>query len=94
MPFYRSQMGMFHLKGTKLPAPCAASVLIDGAEQTCAVFSLYLCDGPTAQSRKACDAPLCEAHARQTGRNRHLCPACHLQHCQADAQRGLFTSIV
>lgn len=93
MPFYRTKAGMLHMKGAKLPLPCAARVLIDGTEQTCAVFSLYLCDGP-AQGRKTCDAPLCEAHARQTGRNRHLCPACHLQHCQADAQRGLFTSLV
>lgn len=93
MPFYRTDMGAVHIKGTKLPKPCAARALIDGKDQLCARYSLYLCDGP-GQAGKTCDAALCEAHARQTGPNRHLCPPCHLNHRDADPQRGLFTSLV
>ena len=93
MPFYRTDTGTMHLKGTRLPRPCAARTLIDGTEQLCARFSGFLCDGP-GQGRPTCGAALCEAHARQVGPNRHLCPACHLNHRDADPQRGLFTSLV
>lgn len=93
MPFYRTDTGFIHLKGTRLPKPCAARMLIDGKDQPCARYSLYLCDGP-GQAGKTCDAALCEAHARQIGPNRHLCPQCHLKHRDADPQRGLFTSLV
>lgn len=95
MPYYRTSMGMVHMRGTKLPAPCGARVLIAGKEEPCMVASDYLCDGPsTSGRRRTCNAPLCEAHAREIGRNRHLCPACHLKHRDADPQRGLFTSLV
>ena len=95
MPFYRMSTSMVHIKGSKLPAPCGARLLIDGREQVCMAISGYLCDGPgTRGPHSTCDAPLCEAHARETGRNRHLCPACHLKHRDADPQRGLFTSLV
>jgi hypothetical protein len=63
--------------------------------------SAYLCDGLPPPLRPGdhhgtgtCDAPLCEAHARQVGKNRHLCPACHLSQRNAEPQRSLFTSIV
>lgn len=95
MPLYRTSFGMVHMRGSRLPAPCSARALIAGQEQVCMVASAYLCDGPgTSGQRSTCDAPLCEAHAREIGRNRHLCPACHLQHRDADPQRGLFTSLV
>ncbi|WOI45887.1 hypothetical protein [Acidovorax sp. BLS4] len=93
MPFYRLKTGIVHMRGTNLPKPCAARVQIDGSEQVCGAWSAFLCDG-RAEGRSTCDAPLCEAHARQIGPDRHLCPPCHLQHRDADPQRGLFTSLV
>lgn len=95
MPFYRFKTGIVHVKGTRLPAPCNTRMLIDGKEQGCMAPSAYLCDGTNTANRSGtCDAPLCEAHARQIGPNRHLCPVCHLSHCNAQQQRSLFTSIV
>ncbi|WP_423457999.1 hypothetical protein [Ottowia sp. VDI28] len=95
MPFYRLKTGIVHMKGSRLPSPCAARVLIDGKQQVCLAPSGYLCDGPPQrQGASTCDQPMCEAHARQIGPNRHLCPACYLNHREADPQRGLFTSIV
>ncbi len=95
MPFYRTPTGMVHMHGRNLPALCGARVLIAGHEQICMVASDFLCDGPdTTGQRKTCDAPLCEAHARQIGSNQHLCPSCFLKHRDADPQRGLFTSLV
>lgn len=95
MPFYRLKTGMVHIKGTRLPAPCGARVLIDGREQVCMAISAFLCDGPDPSSRSGtCDRALCEAHAREIGPNRHLCPDCHLSRRDADPQRGLFTSLV
>ncbi|MDP3887058.1 hypothetical protein [Hydrogenophaga sp.] len=89
------------MRGTRLPAPCAARILIDGQDAPCMAPSAYLCDGPPTPHRQGdyqdsgtCDAPLCEAHARQIGPNRHLCPACHLSECNTQQQRSLFTSIV
>ncbi len=95
MPFYRTPVGMVHMRGTRMPAPCGAQVLIDGRQTLCLVASAFLCDGDDPSHRSGtCDAALCAAHAREILRNRHLCPACHLQHRDADPQRGLFTSIV
>lgn len=95
MPYYRISFGMVHMRGSKLPDPCGARVLIAGKAQVCMVASDYLCDGPDASGQlSTCDAPLCAAHAHEIGRNRHLCPSCHLQHLDADLQRGLFTSLV
>ncbi|MCD6663475.1 MAG: hypothetical protein LT082_08755 [Comamonas sp.] len=101
MPFYRTSMGMVHMRGTKLPAPCGARVLINGREQPCLAISAFLCDGPPPQQRQGvrsgsstCDRALCAVHARETGPNRHLCPECHLALRAADPQRGLFTSLV
>ena len=101
MPFYRLKIGIVHMKGSRLPAPCKARMLVDGKELVCMAPSAYLCDGPPAPHRQGdyqdtgtCDTPLCEAHAREIGKNRHLCPACHQSHRDADPQRGLFTSIL
>lgn len=95
MPFYRLKVGIVHMKGTRLPAPCAARILLDGKDAPCLAPSAYLCDGANnTQPSGTCDAPLCAAHAREIGPNRHLCPACHLSHCTAEAQRSLFTSLV
>jgi len=95
MPFYRFKTGTVHLKGSKLPAPCGARALIEGREQVCMAFSGYLCDGPDpAHHSGTCDRALCDAHAREVSKNRHLCPDCHLQHRDAEPQLGLFTSLV
>lgn len=95
MPFYRLKTGIVHMKGTKLPEPCAARILVDGKEAPCLAPSSYLCDGRDDRHRSGtCDAPLCPAHAREIGANRHLCPACHLSHTDSQAQRSLFTSLV
>lgn len=93
MPFYRTAMGVVHMRGTKLPPPCGAVLLVAGQRQRCLAFAPNLCDGP-GEGRKTCDRPLCEAHSNRIGPNRHLCPACHLKHRDADPQRGLFTSLV
>ena len=93
MPFYRLKTGIVHMRGTKMPAPCAARIQLDGQEQPCLAPSGFLCDGPSEQ-RKTCDRPLCDAHALQIAANKHLCPPCHLNHRDAAAQRGLFTSLV
>lgn len=102
MPIYRLKTGIVHMKGTKLPAPCGARVLVDGKEVICLAPSEFLCDGPPPPERVrqyhdsgTCDRALCEAHAHEIGKNRHLCPACRL--AQQDAgpqQRNLFTSLV
>ena len=95
MPFYRLKTGIVHMRGTRLPAPCTARVLIDGKQAPCMAPSAYLCDGTDNTHRSGtCDAPLCEAHAHQIGPNRHLCPACALIQRNAERKRGLFTSIV
>ena len=95
MPFYRLKTGIVHVKGSKLPTPCGARVLVAGREQICMAISAFLCDGPAPLSRSGtCDRALCAAHARETGPNRHLCPGCHLHHRDAERQGGLFTSLV
>lgn len=95
MPYYRLKTGIVHMRGTRLPDPCAARVLIGGKEVLCAAMSAYLCDGLDARNRShTCDVPLCEAHARQIGPNKHLCPTCHQSDLDAQQQRSLFTSIV
>ena len=101
MPFYRLPLGIVHVRGTKLPAPCAAFILIDGQDALCLAPSAFLCDGPPPAARArdyhdsgTCDRALCEAHAREIGRNRHLCPSCHQAHADSQGQRSLFTSLV
>jgi hypothetical protein len=95
MPFYRFKDGIVHVKGTKLPDPCRARILLDGKEVTCMAPGGYLCDGQnTANKSGTCDAPLCPAHAHQIAPKRHLCPACLLVESSAQRQRSLFTSLV
>lgn len=97
MPFYRLKTGIVHVKGTRLPAPCCVRICwpLKGKEQDCMAPSAYLCDGDNNANRSGtCDAPLCEVHAREIGKNRHLCPTCLQSHRDADPQRGLFTSLV
>lgn len=95
MPFYRLKFGIVHMKGTKLPAPCGARVLIDGREEACLAPSEYLCDGEDNRNHSGtCDQPMCEAHANLVGPNRHLCPSCFRANADAKRQRSLFTSLV
>lgn len=93
MPFYRINGMDVHMKGTKLPAPCAADVGIDGNKHYCRAMSGFLCDFPDGGGR-TCDRALCEAHARQVGANKHYCPEHFADHTNYQAQRGLFTGLV
>lgn len=94
MPFYRLEMGIVHMKGSKLPKPCTARVLIEGQEAACMAPSGFLCDGPSKTLRGTCDAPLCERHATQVGRDRHLCPSCRTEALEEIGQRNLFTHLL
>lgn len=97
MPWYRINGTTVHVRGTKLPPACCAPVGVkasDGqAMEICLAPSAFLCDGP-GEGRRTCDRPLCEAHARQIGVNRHLCPAHHVLHLDEQAQFPLFTHLV
>lgn len=98
MPFYRSAaLGVIHMKGRGLPKPCGAAFGMQTSEgqppQICGAFSHYLCDGPAA-GRPTCDRSLCEAHATQTGPNKHLCPSCRTSAVDDAGQRSLFTHLV
>lgn len=97
MPWYRipGLPSAVHVKGTKLPAPCAARILIGGKDVPCMDISAFLCDGPSQAPRTdTCDMPLCRAHATQVGPDKHLCPRCRTEAIDAAGQRGLFTSLV
>jgi len=94
MPFYQLPgLGVVHMKGRGLPKPCVAQVWRDGAQETCAAPSAFLCDGDEGGGR-TCDKPLCEAHAIEIARNRHHCPDCFQIHGKAQPQLGLFTHLV
>lgn len=94
MPYYRTpELGIVHMRGTKLPAPCAARILINGREEPCLYPSEFLCDCRD-QHKGTCDAPLCPAHAHQIGPNKHICPACRLHQQEDSKQRSLFTSLI
>lgn len=93
MPFYRLKTGIVHMKGTKLPKPCAAKVGIGDQQSLCLAMSKYLCDGP-AERGCTCDRALCPAHALEVGKNRHYCPECRVAHIDQPDQAGLFTSLV
>lgn len=74
MPYYRLNGTMVHMRGTKLPAPCAAIIkMADGRREYCAAPSSFLCDGPGGGGRD-CDLPLCAEHRTQVGENRDYCP--------------------
>lgn len=99
MPFYQINGTMVHMRGTKLPPPCSAKVVLKGSLDAaltcnwCRVPSGYLCDRPVDGGR-TCDRALCEAHAFEVGKNRHYCPECRADHIDNPAQNGLFTSLV
>ncbi len=100
MPFFVVAGQPMHIRfggRGKAPAPCVASVGIGAKQRKCCDISSYLCDWPLDDGH-TCDAPLCAAHARDVGRNRHYCPRHHLQAQQhgepMDRQMGLFTSLV
>lgn len=41
MPFYRhDRLGVIHMRGTKLPAPCSERLLLDGKPVMCLYPSL------------------------------------------------------
>lgn len=84
MPYYRINGLMVHLNlGGKLrrnpPAPCCAPIELDGQRVRCMGLSGFLCDHENSDG-KTCDAPLCDEHARQVGRDLHLCPR-HAAEC-------------
>lgn len=100
MPFYVVNGMVTHLNlgRRKGPAPCVAEVGPDAQppRKRCCGISAFLCDWPVGEDSEGqtCDAPLCDAHARQVGRNRHYCPRHHAQALAVQPQLGLFTSIV
>lgn len=78
MPFYRVNGLMVHVNlGGKLrrnpPAPCCAPIETEGTRVRCLAISSLLCDHRNSDGR-TCDAPLCERHAKQICKDRHLCP--------------------
>ncbi|MBX3589037.1 MAG: hypothetical protein KF796_20600 [Ramlibacter sp.] len=90
MPFYRVKGMRIHMRGTKLPDPCAAVVGIADKRYVCEDMSRYLCDWPVGGGR-SCDKALCEAHAHQVGPNKHYCPE-HLAE-YIDGQSDLFSGV-
>ena len=94
MPFYRVNGLMVHMRlSGKAPAPCVARLGLAGGQQVqCMGISGYLCDWPV-DGGKTCDAPVCDHHANQVGRNRHYCPLHFAQFNATQPQLGLFTSI-
>lgn len=81
MPFFRINGLMVHLKlggpKSKQPKPCAALLptVHEGKPATmrCCAISGFLCDWQLPDGG-TCDKPLCEEHAQQVAKDRHLCP--------------------
>lgn len=101
MPFYTVGGLRMHIKfsGRNPPAPCVARVGVGQAQHACCDISSLLCDWPNSDC-KTCDAPLCAAHGREVGRNRHYCPM-HFAQAQAPGavqpgthQLNLFTRLL
>lgn len=92
MPFYRINGMRIHMRGTKLPKPCAAVVGIADTQDFCSDMSLFLCDWPAGGGR-TCDKALCEAHAHHVGPNKRYCPEHFADHTNSHAQRGLFIDL-
>lgn len=90
---YRTAIGIVHMRGKKLPEPCAGHIWLAGKEVLCAAVSGFLCDHPDGNGG-TCDMPLCNAHARQVGKNRHFCPEHFTEDEQGRGQKGLFTGLV
>ena len=101
MPFYIVNGQPMHIKFSgrgKPPAPCVAKVGVGDKQRQCCDISGYLCDWPHSEGG-TCDAPLCQAHAAEAGRNRHYCPTHHHQALQLapgmpGTQRSLFTGLL
>lgn len=99
MPFYKVNGMVVHVKLSgkrRPPAPCIARVGFSAAAAEvdhCNAISAFLCDWKLSTG-KTCDAPLCESHANQIGKNRHLCPDHFAQHTHQSPQRSLFTDLV
>lgn len=79
MPCYRIDGGIICMGRRGAPRHCGV--------RGCGRMAAYLCDGPArgatlrqaqgeARDGETCDRPLCEGHAREVARNRHLCPDC------------------
>lgn len=86
MPAYRMPMGgaedaLVWMKGTKLAAPCKALFEWRHGHHCCKP-SGFLCDAPVGDEGKTCDMPICEDHAKQVGKDRHLCPKHAAEHVQ------------
>lgn len=91
MPIYRTNGMTIHMRGSRLPKPCAALVGLEAPRRFCADFSALLCDWPII-SGVTCDAPLCKAHACEVGQNRHYCPR---HKAKLDQQQpGLFSGLL
>lgn len=92
MPWYRINGMTVHLHGRKLPAPCAATIRINGNPARCCAISSLLCDWPMGEGR-TCDAPLCADCGWEVAPDQHLCPPHHLAHSM-QGTGGLFTSLM
>jgi len=90
---YRTALGVVHMRGSKLPDPCAARIWLAGKDVVCAAFSGFLCDHPD-DSGHTCDKALCDAHAKLVGRNRHYCPDHFKNQMESSPQGGLFTGLL
>lgn len=63
---------MTNTKKRPAPAPCVATIVLDGKACRCLAMSSILCDWPVEGG--TCDAPLCEEHAQAIGPDQHFCP--------------------
>jgi hypothetical protein len=87
MPYFRINGLMVHVKlggpKSKQPKPCAARIPATHASGTvqCCAISGFLCDWKLDDG-STCDAPLCDEHAHQVAKDRHLCPT-HLERLRA-----------
>lgn len=89
MPYFRIAGLMVHVKlggpKSKQPKPCAARIPappeVGPGTVLCCAISGFLCDFELPQGG-TCDRPLCEEHAHQVAKDRHLCPE-HLERLRA-----------
>jgi hypothetical protein len=77
MPYYRFGTGFAHIKFSgkakkNPPAPCCATIALDGKAQRCMAMSTALCDWPVEGG--TCDGPMCPEHEHAIGPDRHFCP--------------------
>jgi hypothetical protein len=92
VPFYRAPgLGLVHMKigGKDRAPPCRAPFEWQHQGVThhhCCRPSGFACDAPVGDRGETCDMPLCEDHAKQIGKDRHLCP----KHAAEAPQTELF----